>query len=184
MTLADKVRKQSLGILAWVKSLTFKSAQEAIDLAKQIKAHRALFDKEFAFATDLRRMANSISKTWNPAVGPLDESYRYLMAEHDRILAEARAAQQKALEEAAALSKVDPEAARTEIARAVEATAPKVEGAHQRAYWSAEVVDESKLPRWCWVIDYAALDREAREKKEAFDVPGAKAVRELRGVVR
>lgn len=53
---------------------------------------------------------------------------------------------------------------------------PKLEGLRQTKNYSAEVVDESKIPDKYWILDTAALNRTARADKEKFDVPGARLV--------
>jgi hypothetical protein len=54
----------------------------------------------------------------------------------------------------------------------------------EQEYWVCEVVDESQIPEAYWRLDMNSLDKQASREKETFSVPGCRAVRRVRAVVR
>lgn len=50
-------------------------------------------------------------------------------------------------------------------------------------YWRAEVVDERLVPREFWLVDQARLNALARSQKDAFAVPGVRAISEERSTL-
>jgi hypothetical protein len=71
-----------------------------------------------------------------------------------------------------------------DVRAAAAVVAPLPEGAHERTYYAAEVVDPALVPDAYWILDTARLDREAREQKDAFAVPGVRLVVTKRLVTR
>ena len=80
------------------------------------------------------------------------------------------------------------EEAETKVAPVVTSAAPKISGVVRRETWKAEVTDKQALVRHIIErqpallvlikIDQSLLNARAREMKDKFDLPGAKAVKE------
>lgn len=150
--------------------------QWAADAAKQIKQRLdACTVERDEIAKPLRAIAKAHADRWNAAIRPLERAIAILkngmMVYQDAQRAAHAAAMVAATSQA-------------EVQAAVAVLAPKPEGVSTRATWSAVVDDESKLPREYWLIDTQRLNREAREQKEAFAVPGARAVKSETVVLR
>lgn len=157
---------------------TDAAVEQAIAISQQIKQHEDAFDAECEKHLEHKRLAERNAKPWRACKNLLTDTRTMLRHKIQAYRDRQRAAQ------TAALAAITPAAAPAEVAQAVAVLAPKPAGLQEREHWSAEVVDESQLPREFWIVDKQKLDAYARTQKEAFAVPGARAVREMRPVVR
>lgn len=171
-TALEKARQ----VAAFVQANTPASASAAMseadhirDLLKQAETERD------TIAKPLRAIVNAHAKKWKPSIDLLEQCRRLRVKQAQDMQAAERAEQAKALQAATSPAEVE---------QAVAVLAPKVAGLVEVSHWSAEIVDETKIPREYWLIDTQRLNREARERKEAFSVPGVRAVCEKRAQQR
>lgn len=166
-TYADQHEKVRDMVLASVVDSP-DTADTAAEWAQKIRERRELVASELEFATTLRRIANQFSQRWNPAIKPLDEALDHLRSQISQYTERSRAAVVLALPQAQS---------QDEIVAATATIVPQPAGVIERAEWRAEIVDVTQIPAEYWQLDLARLNREAREQKEAFAVPGVRAVR-------
>lgn len=169
-------------------------AQWAANAAHMIKARLdACTTERDDYAKPLRALARRHSTKWNGAIHPLERTLKYL---RDSIAAFTERSRVAAMQQLAQAT------SQAELTMAAAILAPKADGVVEVNRWKAEVtctpeqtraaladlslrvpelaaILATAIPPAYLIVDQAALDKEAREKHEAFDVPGARAVREL-----
>jgi len=160
---------------------------ERVDWAGQviaeIAAQRDAWTTERdSVAKPLRKIATRVSSRWKPAIDAADAAINTLKAAvkayRDQVAAEqARALQAAAVEQ-------DPETARAEIARTVQATAPVPSTLSERTVWKWEIEDASKIPADYYLLDEQRISREVRASKEHTKIPGIRVIRDTEIVRR
>lgn len=145
------------------------TAKQVRDFKKQLEAERD------SIAKPLRALAKQHTALWKPRIDAVNEVYKHLTGQISEFRQRQAAAQAAALREAKTAE---------EVTQAVAVLTPKPEGLVERTYYSVEIVDPSKVPAAYWQIDVDQLNREAREQKDAFHVPGVKLVRTVKAVPR
>jgi hypothetical protein len=193
----------SLTVLEAVKTLEIHSAEDnalAAGFAKELKKFQAEIEQSYRPSVDAAHLAHkTILAELNSQIEPYKKAesavkaamLKWAKEEGERVAAERRKAEAEAearRKEAEALAYIgDKEAAAEIMAQPLElAREPeKVEGISSRVLWSAEVVDIKQL---CLAIaqgivppeyvsaNMPALNSMARMAKEAFAVPGCRAV--------
>lgn len=151
------------------------SAQAAADFGNQIKAHIKRIETEREPMREIKRLCDKAMKRWTPAVNLLKDTATMLRTRIEVYRSQQRQAQAAAL--AAVTSKAD-------VAPALAVLAPKPAGIAEREDWGFEVVDEQQIPREFWILDESKLNALARSQKDAFNVPGVRAVKRLVPVFR
>jgi hypothetical protein len=148
----------------------------AVAVGHQVREYKRSLEKERDdIAKPLRALATQHTKRWKPAIDMLQSIETHLKRQIVTFQTAERARQTAALAQAATPA---------EVVQAVEALAPTPRGVQERESWSYEIVDVALVPREYFVLDTARLEREAREQKAAFAVPGTKPVRKVTAVFR
>jgi hypothetical protein len=156
--------------------VTRENTDEANRYARGIRDYRkALEDSRAGYSRQPRDELERIRSCYRGAIEKLDSIYAHLTTGVARVVQAERAEQQRALAAAAASG-----AGAAEIARAVQAVAPKPSQTRELVQYSAKVVDASKIPAEFWKIDLDALNAAARERKDSFSVPGAELIKDVR----
>lgn len=169
-------------------------AQWAANAAHMIKQRLdACMTERDDYAKPLRALARRHSTKWNGAIHPLERTLKYLRDSIARYTEQSRIA---------AMHQLSQATSQAELTTAAAVLAPKAEGVVEVNRWKAEVtctpeqtraaladlslrvpelaaILATAIPPAYLIVDQRALDEEARAKHEAFDVPGARAVREL-----
>lgn len=149
-------------------------AEWANKIAKQVRTYKQQLEAQRdSGIRPLLEVVETIRGWFRDPIAGCEQVYRHLTEGVAAFLVAERTRQTNAVREATS---------QTEIAAVVAALAPKPAGTSERTYWHAEVVDASKLPPEYLLPDITRLNKEARELKERFAVPGAKAVPEVRVV--
>jgi hypothetical protein len=151
------------------------AVETAIAVSQQIKAHEDAFTAEMDKHLEHKKLAERNAKPWRSCRNVLTDTRTAIRQKIAAYRSQQRAAQTAALAEAASAG-----AGREEIAQAVAVLAPKPAGLSEAEHWHAEIVDETQIPREFWTLDVGKLNALARTQKEAFVVPGARAVKTLK----
>lgn len=154
--------------------ITAANIEWANATAKQIREYRKGLDAEEKSGTaPLLAVVEKIRSWFRAPKQVCDEVYRHLTEGAARAIADGKRQQMALAAEAVATG-----AGALEIQRAVEAVVPKPTGSRTLVYYSARIIDASKVPREFLCVDQKALDAHAREVKDAFAVPGVELVRD------
>ena len=158
--------------------VTRDNMDQANSLAKAVRAYKGkIEDSRAGYSRQPLDELERIRSCYRGALATLDRIYGHLTAGTTAVVQAERIEQQRALAQAAATG-----AGPAEIARAVAAAAPKPSGTKELTYYSAKVVDPSKVPARFWRIDLDALNAEAKTAKDAFNVEGCELVKDVRVV--
>ena len=154
-------------------SQDLESAVRAVaDIQRQIKAIQ--FEQN-EIAKPIQQGLDAIKNLFAPPLKALHGAREALKREIKRYQTENVETHRAMLQDA-----TTPE----EVSRAVEVLAPVPSNMHERSVWSWEVTDVDKIPSDYWILDEKRIDREVREQKANYALPGIKVLRDTSIVVR
>ncbi len=173
------LRDSLIGAVKSVKVETVEDVQRLAAMGPGLKAYAKMVeaDKD-AYCKPLNTQSRAYAKPRNEILKSLEPVLAYIRDEPIRFQAEQEAKQKALLHHAAATG-----AGPREIEKAAALTVPKIEGHQTAEHWVAVVEDPAKVPEQYKMILQAELDREARAKKEAFNVPGCRVEKVKRGSI-
>lgn len=151
-----------------------------VQTALEMKAQRdSLWEMREGWAKPLRDTARSIGQFFKGPVDSLDTMIATLRGKATQWEVSKAKAREAAL--AQAVKSQRP----ADIAAIVTTASPVTSGLQVREHWVAEVVDESQIPRRFWILDTAALNREATTHKANLGaiVPGVRGVNKPTGAL-
>jgi hypothetical protein len=161
----------SLAVLTTVPIDSPERAEWAVAEARKLKAQLA------GMVEDKEAITKPLHASWKNALGYFGPPIKAVENVIDALKRNAAAfhrtqveAQHKALAEAAASSSP------TQIAAAVAITTAKPAGLHEMTVWELEVVNPAEIPAEFWIVDVARLQARVKAEKEAFNVPGCRAI--------
>lgn len=155
------------------------TAQWLVDQGHALRKLLEAVEAECAPATQLRRIANTISGRYTQSKRLLATALDYCRSEPIRFKRAAEAAAQAALQAAA-----DTGATQAEIARTAAAVAPAPTGIVEVERWTWERVDGEAPDPEVMIPDERRLDAEVKVMKEKFRRRGFRAVRVNAGQLR
>jgi hypothetical protein len=161
----------SLAVLTTVPIDSPERATWAVEEARKLRA------KLREMVADKESMTKPLHEAWKAALGFFGPPIKAVENVIDALKRNAAAfhraqieTQQKALAAAAVSSSP------TEIAAAVAITTTKPAGLHEMTVWEVEIVNPAEIPAEFWIVDVARLQARAKSEKEAFNVPGCRAI--------
>lgn len=145
-----------------------QECQFAVSLGAALGDQIKVFEKEREPMRQIKRTADKDMKRWTPAINAMKDSVTGLRNKIEAYRSSKRVEYTAALTEATS---------QQEVQAAVAVLAPAPQGLQEREDWDIEIVDERLIPREYWIRDDAKLRAVARAAKDAFNVPGVRAVR-------
>lgn len=156
-------------------------AQLAVDITKQIKAKASEIEAlRSRWVKPLTDVIADIDTHFKPALEALDaaeKQIKILLSEY--VLSRQESVNRTLAQVEEAVARGDAQTATALTARARDLAPGDLKGAQIRELWEVEITDATQVPREYWTIDTKILGALAREQKEAFSVPGARATRKL-----
>jgi len=152
------------------------TVEQLVAIGHTAREHLRQFEAERdQIAKPLRAIAAKQSKRWKAPIQDMGWIVAGARAE-----IEARRELERAEQTAALTAATSAQ----EVAEAVTALAPRPDGLTEREEWVAEIVVEQMIPREFWELQENKLHALARKMKDAFNVPGVRAVRRTKAVFR